>query len=135
MFNIFVYGTILEEDNIMHKMLETFCTNKIPAQFKGRMFTSGYYPFVIDGENIVNGYVYTLTDGRFLDILDYYEGIDRFNFYKRVKRPVEDMFHNVIISYIYKAENDIIDVIKDDITEIKTGNWLDYKLGQIDKNE
>jgi gamma-glutamylcyclotransferase (GGCT)/AIG2-like uncharacterized protein YtfP len=135
MFNIFVYGTLLEENTVLHKMLEVFSKDKYPSYFNGRMFTSGYYPIVTDGENKVKGIVYKIDDDRILEILDEYEGVNRFNCYKRNVRYVIDMFDEVIETYIYMASNDMIKIVENNSIEIKNGDWIDYKLKEMDKHE
>jgi gamma-glutamylcyclotransferase (GGCT)/AIG2-like uncharacterized protein YtfP len=137
-YRLFVYGTLLEERNVLHRLLELFKVDSFNATFGGKMYTQGFFPYVVPSNelgDIVLGKVYVLDDERILELIDEYEGY------------VEDCSYNLydrrfVTVYVYEREIDcecFTYLLRDGseiingLEVVKDGNWLKYMEGKYVK--
>jgi gamma-glutamylcyclotransferase (GGCT)/AIG2-like uncharacterized protein YtfP len=74
---LFVYGTLLDDDNEFGRYLEHNCSFYAKGRFKGRLYDIGEYPGAVadDSNGYVYGSIYIMNNAiETLKFLDDYEG-------------------------------------------------------------
>ena len=73
---LFVYGTLLDDDNEFALYLKNNCSYYAEGRFKGRLYDIGEYPGAVadDSGGYVYGSIYVLDNDEVLVRLDDYEG-------------------------------------------------------------
>jgi gamma-glutamylcyclotransferase (GGCT)/AIG2-like uncharacterized protein YtfP len=133
MYNLFVYGTLLDKDFIMNDFLELYSLASYTATIKGKLFINGLVPFLVPTDDgIVQGRVYILEDERALKLLDSYEGyneLNEFNAYTREMRTVTGINFDTE-AWVYVA-SPYLNTTKMEL--IEDGDYLRYRLDYIRK--
>jgi gamma-glutamylcyclotransferase (GGCT)/AIG2-like uncharacterized protein YtfP len=95
--HLFVYGTLLDNNNSYGAYLQQHCTLLQQGKFKGRLYDMGQYPgAIIDvgSDQYVHGSIYLMDElGKVLEFIDDYEGFgddqDQPNLFLRVLTSIE----------------------------------------------
>ena len=118
MFNLFVYGTLLE--NELNMILEVNSYHSEIAYFNGTMYDCGRFPFVITSENptdIITGKIYFVRDDNVMLFLDAYEG----QYFKREQHIIK-VHGKEIKAWVYVGN-----MPNEKFEQIKSGNWTEYR--------
>ena len=126
---LFVYGTLLDEDNEFAKHLKDNCTFHDDGRFKGRLYDIGEYPGAIADSNYhsyVYGSIFTINNiTKVLKYIDDYEGYgdeqDQPNLFIRQLMGIEAT-NGIINCWVY-----LYNLPVDGFKLIESGNYLTYK--------
>ena len=92
---LFVYGTLLQNDNQFARYLSRHCNFIASGRIKGLLYDIGEYPGLVIDNNAgyVLGSIYQVGNAEILKEIDNYEGVgadeEQPNLYLRVSRPIE----------------------------------------------
>lgn len=124
---LFIYGTLLEQDNAFAIYLQQNSTVYAKAKIKGKLYDIGEYPGTVtdtNGEGFVFGSIVLLNDASVLKKIDIYEGYG-------VKQPKPNLF----IRKKVQAETDtgivkcwiyLYNLPVDGLHQIISGDYLNF---------
>lgn len=123
---LFVYGSLLNNDNEFAHYLRQNADVLEPAFFKGRLFDCGEYPGAIadDAGYDIHGTIYRLNVNTALAILDDYEGFgydqEQPNLFVRQMAAVKNET-KIVNCWVY-----LYNLPVNGLTEITSGDYISY---------
>jgi gamma-glutamylcyclotransferase (GGCT)/AIG2-like uncharacterized protein YtfP len=123
---LFVYGTLLQNDNQFAMYLNRHCNFITPGRIKGLLYDIGEYPGLVINTNAqyVSGSIYQVNNAEVLTEIDRYEGVgadeEQPNLYLRVSHPIETA-DGPINAWVY-----VYNLPVAGLPQIYSGDYIEY---------
>ncbi|MBD1364620.1 gamma-glutamylcyclotransferase [Mucilaginibacter sp. ZT4R22] len=123
---LFVYGTLLQNDNQFGRYLTQHCNFIITGKIAGILYDIGEYPGLVIDKNAgyVFGSVYQIHNTHVLSEIDSYEGVgaieEQPNLYLRINHPIETA-EGIIEAWLY-----VYNLPVDGRPQIVSGDYMEY---------